>query len=637
MKYFKTVRIMFLAACAFLAAGCNYLDLVPEGDPTLETAFSNRVNSEKYLFTCFSRLPNPVATFNYPALIGGDEIWWDYDNWPDNTNQSRAIALGYQESNNPCLNFWDGERGAGNLFQAIRDCNIFLENIHSPYDIEEYEREQWIAEVKFLKAYYHFFLMQLYGPIPVIRENLPVSASGDEVRLYREPVDDVIEYIVQLLDEAVVDLPMEILSPANDAGRITKPIALAVKAKVLVWAASPLLNGDERVAPEFSLIDNRNVQLFPRTYSVEKWRKAAIAIRNAIDTCHIARHTLYHYIPGALSTMSPEIQLNYTLRNAVTEKFNSEIVWPATQNLEELQRWCMPLLEMGNYGGAASELGATLKIAEQYYTRNGLPINEDPDWDYAGRYATQTAGADHKAYIKTGETTAKLNFDREPRFYASLGFDRGIFEGSGRTDEASYYYIQGRQGEAGGMRSQGQHIVTGYHIKKLICPTSAWIGNTTGYTMIPYSYPLIRLTDLFLLYAEALNEIDGPSDEIYQWIDTVRLRAGIPGIEESYSRALPEFRNKPYEKNTLREIIKRERLIELAFEGQRFWDLRRWKDAFRYYNEPVRGWSYKASSVNGYYQVANIWERVFNTRDYFWPLKIHSIIVNSNLVQNPGW
>jgi hypothetical protein len=582
-------------------------------------------------------LPNPVSAFAYPALIAaGDEMWWDHDTWTDNSDPGRAIALGYQEANDPCLNYWDGERGASSLFHAIRDCNIFLENIHSPYDIEEYERVQWIAEVKFLKAYYHFFLMQLYGPIPIIRENLPVSATTEEIRLYREPVDEVTEYIVQLIDEAVPDLPMEILAPALDAGRISKAIALAVKAKVLVWAASPLFNNNPDYA-DFK--DNRDIQLMPvgAQPDIDKWKRAATAIRNAIDTCSLARHELYRYFPGGLDNMSPEIQLNYTIRNAVTEKFNPEIVWPATRNTTELQHWLMPLLEMGNYNTRANEIGATLKIAEQYYTRNGLPINEDPDWDYDGRYTTQVAGADHKTYIKTGETTAKLNFDREPRFYASLGFDRGIFEGSGRTSEANYYYIQSRQGEISGMRSISDHLVTGYHIKKLISPTSAWSGNTTNYTMVRYSYPLIRLTDLFLLYAEALNEIDGPGNEVYQWIDTVRLRAGIPGVEESYARALPEFRNKPYEKSTLREIIKRERLIELAFEGQRFWDLRRWKDALRYYSEPVRGWNYRESSIAGYYQVTGVWQRTFNTRDYLWPLKIHSIIVNSNLEQNPGW
>jgi hypothetical protein len=638
MKYFRIVKITFLAACIAFISGCDYLDLVPEGDPTLETAFSNRVNSEKYLFTCYSRLPNPVSAFGYPALIGGDEMWWDHDSWTAATDAQAGIAIasGYQEANNPWQNYWDGGRGGSNIFQAIRDCNIFLENIHNPYDIEEYEREQWIAEVKFLKAYYHFFLMQLYGPIPIIRENLPVSAPPDAVRLYREPVEDVTEYIVELLDEAVPGLPVEHLIPLNDAGRITQAIALSVKAKVLVWAASPLFNGNGDYT---TFKDKKGRTLIPSgSPDPEKWRRATEAIKDAIDACHLARHTFYQFTPGMLSNMSPEIQLNHTLRGAVTERFNSEIVWPSTHGVYELQHWCMPLLESGNYNTRANEIGATLKIAEQYYTRNGLPIDEDPEWDYAGRYTTQVAGDDHKVYIKKGETTAKLNFAREPRFYASLGFDRGIFEGSGRTDENNYYYIQARQGEVAGMRSMSDHLVTGYHIKKLINVATAFAGNTTTYNEKRYSYPLIRLTDLFLLYAEALNEIGGPSDEVYKWIDTVRLRAGIPGIEESYAKAAPQFRNKPYEKETLREIIKRERLIELAFEGQRFWDLRRWKDAFRYYNEPVRGWNYRESSINGYYVVTSVWEkRVFNTRDYLWPLKISSIITNSNLVQNPGW
>jgi hypothetical protein len=636
MKYFK---IVLLAACMAFTASCNYLDIVPELNATLETAFSNKVNAENYLFACYNRLPNPVSVFGYPALIGGDEIWWDYDNWAtaDDGTSGIAIASGYQEANNPWQNYWDGGRGGGNMFQAIRDCNVFLENIHRPYDIDEYEREQWTAEVTFLKAYYHFFLLQLYGPIPIIRENLSVNATPDEVRLYREPVEDVIEYIVELLgEETISKLPVTPRVAINDAGRITQAIALSVKAKVLVWAASPLFNGNGDYA---TFKDNKGRILIPSdSPDPKKWERAAEAIKEAIDACHIAQHTFYEFTPGILSNMSPEIQLNYTLRGAVTDKFNPEIVWASTHDIWSLQHWCMPLLEMGNYNTNANEIGTTLKIAEQYYTRNGLPIDEDPEWDYAERYTTQVAGEDHKAYIKTGQTTAKLNFGREPRFYASLGFDRGIFEGAGRTNENEYYYIQARQGEIAGTRSNHDHLVTGYHIKKLINVETAWAGNTTTYNSKRYSYPLIRLTDLFLLYAEALNEVGGPSSEVYKWIDTVRLRAGIPGVEESYANAKSEYRNKPYNKETLREIIKRERLIELAFEGQRFWDLRRWKDAFRYYNEPVRGWNYKESTVTGYYQVTDVWtKRVFNTRDYLWPLSTNSIIINANLVQNPGW
>jgi len=275
MKYL--IKIIFLFIIAIFTASCaSYLDIVPEGDPTLENAFSNRVNTEKYLFTCYSRLPDPTDAFNYPAMIGGDEIWWNFDQPTFLTESGTFIAKGSQEANDPYLNFWDGARGGTNFFQSIRICNIFLENINNPHDIEGYERSQWIAEVKFLKAYFHFYLLQLYGPIPIIKENLPVNATLDEVRLYREPVDDVVNYIVQLLDEAVPDLPMEVLVPVSDAGRITKPIALALKAKVLVLAASPLFNGN----PDYATFkDNK-------------------------DTSHLGGHTLYQFIPGTLVSMS---------------------------------------------------------------------------------------------------------------------------------------------------------------------------------------------------------------------------------------------------------------------------------------------------------------------------------------------
>src|SRR5690606_3342168 len=122
------------------------------------------------------------------------------------------------------------------LFTGIRDCNIFLENIHRPFDLEDFERNQWIAEVKFLKAFFHFWLLRMYGPIPVIRTNIPISANTSEVQVYREPIDSVVSYIVELLDEAVEGLPLVTNSKALEMGRPTKPMALAVKAQALTLA-----------------------------------------------------------------------------------------------------------------------------------------------------------------------------------------------------------------------------------------------------------------------------------------------------------------------------------------------------------------------------------------------------------------
>jgi len=629
MKYFKIIflflGIMFISSCS------DYLDIVPDDVPSMDNAFSNRTAAEKFLFTCYSYLPNPTDFWTYPAHIGGDEIWWNIDQPNFTNNVAIKMANGTQNSNDPYQNFWDGGQGGSSLFIAIRDCNIFLENIHKPRDIEDYERVQWIAEVKFLKAYYHFFLMQLYGPIPIIRENIPVSATPEEVRLYRDPVDDVVAYIAELIDEAIIDLPLEIMSMTTDAGRITIPIALAVKAQAFVWAASPLFNGNSDYK---NFKDNRGVQLISAEYDADKWQKAATAIKEAIDKSHQAGHGLYVYIPTRL--MSDSTKLKFAYRAAITEKFNKEIIWASTRDVTTTQKRSMFRTASGNLGNGSSEYCATLKIAEQYYTNNGIPINEDPSWDYSNRYTTQIAGEDHKYYIQTGQTTAKLNFNREPRFYASLGFDRGIFEGSGQTEESNFWYIQARKGELAGFRSIGEHISTGYFLKKLVNPETV-TGTGTSMTTRRYSYPMIRMADLYLLYAEALNEIgSNPDNEVYEWINIVRERAGLEGVVESWRKS--SVPSKPNTKEGMRDIIHQERLIELAFEGHRFYDLRRWKKALEYINEPVQGWNYQGETVDSYYEVITYMNtREYKMRDYLWPLKVNTIIVNSNFEQNPGW
>ncbi|KAA6324773.1 RagB/SusD family nutrient uptake outer membrane protein, partial [termite gut metagenome] len=304
-----------------------------------------------------------------------------------------------------------------------------------------------------------------------------------------------------------------------------------------------------------------------------------------------------------------------------------------------------------------SEFGPTLKIAEEFYSRNGLPLDEDAEWtewiggNFIQRYdplvisrnagsginKTSSLSDDHKYYIRENETTAKLLCYREPRFYAWIGFDRGIWELNGKNENERYLLARG--GETQGANGDGRHNPCGYFAKKLVNLETA--QNTSGgLTQVRYTYPMIRLTDLYLLYAEALNESkSAPDNEVYQWIDSVRIRAGIPGVVEAYStNAVAAKKNKPTTKEGMRDIIKQERLIELSFESQRFYDLIRWKDALRYWNEPVRGWNIVEKTPNLFYSVITYFNsRTFNTKDYLWPLKLSTLQVNPNFKQNPGW
>ena len=651
MKYLKIIVLTAVIA----VSGCDYLDIMPDNVPTMNHAFSNQASAERFLFSCYNYLPNHASLW-YPGRISGDELWWCRGSagreWDPHTGTQ--IAQGNQNANDPYFNYWGGRREGKNMYIGLRDCNIFLENIHIPSNIEEWERTQWIAEVKVLKAYFHFFLMQLYGPIPIIRENLPVNADPGTTMRYREPVDDVVDYIVELIDEALPDLlPNSFYTRELDAGRITQPIAAAIKAKALVLAASPLFNGNPDYA-DFK--DKRGVQLVSSTDHPQKWERAALAVQEAIGIAMENGHALFEYVPGSSAQLSETTLQKAMLRGAITEKYNQEIIWASPNNTNDIQHMASPFFSVYTASYYPSEFGPTLKIAEEFYTQNGLPIDEDEEWlnwlngDFSERYNTLAASTnngsgwdgvsslseDHRYYIQSNGTTARLHYYREPRFYAWIGFDRGIYELNGENE--TNRVMRMLSGELNGASGGGRYTPTGYNMKKLVHMETVQ-ASSGSFTWVRYTIPIIRLTDLFLLYAEALNEMKStPDAEVYHWINLVRERAGIPGVLEAYEKAVAQSRNKPFTKNGMREIIKRERLIELSFESERYFDIIRWKDGVKYFNEPVRGWNMYGTSADSFYQIVTLHNlREFTYKDYLWPIRIYDLQVNSNLVQNPGW
>src|SRR5690606_33991599 len=194
----KIITLLFTLVGLSITSCHKYLDIVPDNVATLENAFTMRNTAERFLFTCYSYLPDHAGLGGNPALLAGDEAWLP----PQMLPEPLQIAKGNQKLVEPYMNFWEGKNGGKNLYLGIRDCNTFLENVDKVPDLSNEEKKRWIAEVKFLKAYYHFYLFRMYGPIPLIKENLPVSAGIEEVQIPRAPADECVDYIVSLLDEA---------------------------------------------------------------------------------------------------------------------------------------------------------------------------------------------------------------------------------------------------------------------------------------------------------------------------------------------------------------------------------------------------------------------------------------------------
>ncbi|MFD2905054.1 RagB/SusD family nutrient uptake outer membrane protein [Sphingobacterium anhuiense] len=635
----KTKNILsgILIASVMLISSCKkFLDVVPDNIATIQDAFVSKAMAERYLYTCYSYLPVDGDPTTNPAFLGGDEIWL-YEGIDQNAiidYRAWLIGRGEMGITNPVLNYWDGAYGGKDLYQGIRDCNIFLENITIPRDLNSFERDQWIAEVNFLKAYYHFYLFRMYGPIVLVKENLPISSTPEEVRVYRATVDETVDYIVETLDKAIPNLPDKVESPINDLGRITKPIALAIKARVLLLAASPLFNGNTEMA---SLMDNTGKQLFNQVEKKEKWTVAMNAAKEAILSAEASGSKLYDFLPTAgTGTLSDETRTLLSIQGAITEKWNPEIIWGLTNsNTSTLQDASMARV-VNNYS-ILSCISPTMKMTELFYSKNGVPIKEDKTYPFADRFAYRVGEVDHKYYVKEGQSTIQLHFDREPRFYADMGFDRGIWYGLGKYEDGTVNtnYVKARFKETAGKTNIRNFSATGYWPKKLVNYLNTMYEGS-DYSIQRYTWPNVRLADLYLMFAEASNEANGPGDDALVYLDKVRTRAGLKGVKESWTN-YSSNPNKPATKEGLRDIIRQERLIEMAFEGSRFWDLRRWKTAPEVMSQTIKGWDINQESMEGFYRERVLFTPRFEIKDYFWPIMDNNILVNKNLVQNLGW
>ena len=637
---------LLICLAALMTVSCNYLDVVPDNIATLEMAFYTRANAEKYLATCYNYVPTMSSTAGNTGLVSGGEVWYLKERTVAyyKNQHSFPIARGMQNADEPYLNNWSGSEGVPCMWRGIHECNVFLANINTVPDLPAWEKNRWRAEVLVLKAFYHYWLMLHYGPIPLLKENRTVDSSLDEMMMERESIQAVTDYCVSLIDEAMTGsaLPLVVESEMDDLGHITQVVAAAIKAKILILAASPLFNGNEQMK---SLVNSNGENLVNLTPDPQRWVKAAEACKEAIDLAHQAGFKLYDFDQRLNYDEPEELHEELTLRGTITERWNSEIIWAlGCQESDGLQNLIAPRLNswaIGNYmSSCESQLSPTLDVVERFYSEHGVPIEEDTEYDYAGRYSMTTTPDDPLRFCRAGYETIKLHLNREPRFYAYIGFDGGRWfdTESGNENCDNIVEFKMRRGNPMGI-SDELYSITGYMLKKLC----SWRNCLTNSSRIRYSYsfPIIRLADLYLMYAEALNQVkDAPDEEVYEYIQKVRTKDGLDketgSLVETWAR-YSKTPNKPKTQDGMTEIIQRERLIELLFEGWTFHDIRRWKLGPEYLGTPVQGWSVQESDAAFFYERRNIFNRTFMPRDYLWPIKKEDLRKNSKLVQNPLW
>ena len=654
----KKVIIIFFAVI-FASYSCTpYLDVVPDGNRSIEDIFTLREEAWNALAKIYSYLPPNHHPANTNWSLGDEYIGrLDYD---IQEGQLRAMRImrGLQSASNPQLGDWSGTRGGRRLYEGIRQCNVFLQHINMVSDMEPAQMRDWRAQALFLKAYYHFLLIQKYGPIVIVDELVSPDAMASEVFMVRSKIDDCFDYVVRLMNEAIPELKLQAMG--TELGQIDRIGAAAIKTRVLLFRASPFYNGNSVYFSDF--LDHDGQPFFPMEYDHEKWKDVIDAGEEALELCRQGNKELFTYKREVFYGQDKiDVLINgdairklYDLRMKIITPWNEELLWgysniniteqdglaQATQIRMPAGEWTAESGgEVNTSGWSWQWMGANYSVAERYYTHRGLPIDEDLGFDRNQIHdAVRTPLRESPEYdqyaglLQPNFQTIYLYMNREPRFYATLGFTGGYWRGHLVRIPTTMY----NNGLAGRGSPTTDFFVTGIGVQKLVHPEST---SGTMNRQARFPYPIIRKADLYLMMAEALNEYYGPTQEVFEMIDIVRTRAGIPTVDFSWGQSgMARTPNKHMEKSGMRDIILHERGIEFAFEGLRFWDMLRHNRAVREFSRPIWGWNAIAGgNFDDFFQLDVKQQRRFSIRDCLWPIDLEEMNTNSNLIQNPGW
>lgn len=653
---------------------------------TLEKTFESKDHVEEWLAYAFSFIKNE----NYEVTTKGpsensfcfsdDMYYGDRDKTIDATKNELSynmFKLGEYDENTYNVGAW------GACYKGIFQASVFIHNVDRCQEMADWEILDYKGQARFVRAYYYWLLLRRYGPVPIMPdEGVDYTQSYDQIATPRSSYEEVAQYISDEMVQATKELQYDRRTDNYAIGRPTRGAALAVRAYALIFAASPFANGNNDEYAQ-QLVDDEGRRLLSSEYSEEKWAKAAAAARDVIEGNWYKLYTAkfreeqvegdyanpktivppYHPVyskanfPDGWKDIDPLESYRSVFNGEVNFFNNPEMIFSRViNNGAELHP------DLGDFSDVLDMVRHQMPASLGGWNIHSMTMKQCDAYDMADGTAFDRkkclkgfAGPENKKdrpYDNLEDGVWMGYANREPRFYASVGYNGARWNCTSATGDGSevvknqqvWYYRGSKDGRS---NNSERWLATGIGIKKYIHPSDCYVNNGTA---LPKVEPALRYADILISYAEALNNIEeGNNYQIESWdgsttytvrrdinemrrgMKPVRMRAGVPDFPDGIYNNRKLFFTR----------VVHERQVEFFNESQRYYDVRRWKIAPEHEGAQIYGCNVMMDEANRemFYtpvRVSGV-QTAFSRKQYFWPVNYDELQRNKNMTQAPGW